>query len=90
MVGDKLCDPEFLDIFKKVDIVGLGEIHAEVKVSIPGFVNKDQKIRVKNFSGPKIAGGIGVFVRTEIEHLVERVDNQNENSIWVKKNLRRN
>ena len=56
-VGDKLCDPEFLDIVKNVDIVGLGEIHAEVKVSIPGFVNKDQKIRVKNFRGPKVAGG---------------------------------
>ena len=28
-VGNKLCDPEFLDILSGRDIIGLGELHAE-------------------------------------------------------------
>ena len=56
-VGDKLSDPEFLDILSGTDIVGLGELHAEGEVNIPGFINKKQKIREKKFKGPKIAGG---------------------------------
>ena len=62
-VGNKLCDPDFVEILSSSDIVGLGELHAEEKVSIQGFINKKQKIRVKKSKGPKIAGGIGVFVR---------------------------
>ena len=33
---------------------------------------------------PKIAGGIGVFVREEIKDLVQVLDNDNEDSIWIK------
>ena len=84
LVGDKLSDPEFLHMLKNVDIVGLGELHAGTEVSIPGFVSKKQKIRGKKFRGPKVAGGIGVFFHTEIEHLVDLVENKSENSIWVK------
>ena len=83
-VGDKLSDSEFIDLLVGIDIIGLGELHAEGEVSIPGFVNKKQKIRDKKFRGPKIAGGIGLFVRDEIEHLVEVVGNGNDDSIWVK------
>ena len=85
-VGNKLCDDEFLSMLKGIDIIGLGELHAEGEVSIPGFINKKQKIREKKFKGPKIAGGIGVFVREEIDHLVQVVGNSNEDSIWVKIN----
>ena len=83
-IGDKLSDPEFLDMLVGIDIIGLGELHAEGEVSIQGFVNKKQKIREKNVKGPKIAGGIGLFVRDEIEHLVEVIGNENDDSIWVK------
>ena len=55
-VGNKLCDPEFIDMLSDVDIVGLGEIQSGGEVSVPGFVCKKQKIREKNFKGPKIAG----------------------------------
>ena len=48
LIGDKLSDPEFLHMLKNVDILGLGELHAESYVSIPGFVRKKQKIREKN------------------------------------------
>lgn len=56
LVGDKLCDPEFRDILKNVDIIGLGELQADKKVSIPGFINKKQKIREKNLRGLRLLG----------------------------------
>ena len=84
IIGNKLKDPEFLNVLNKSDIVGLGEIHAETKVSIPGFKSIKQKIREKKSKGPKIAGGIGVFVRQELFHHVQAVPNNNKDSIWVK------
>jgi hypothetical protein len=84
VVGDKLCDPEFLDTLKGTDVLGMGELHAEGEVSIPGFVSVKQKIRKKKFSGPKIAGGIAVFVREEVKDLVQVLENSNEDSIWIK------
>ena len=83
-IGDKLCNPEFLDLLKGKDVVGLGELHAENEVSIPGFVNIKQKNREKKFMGPKIAGGLAVFVREEVNHLVKVVDNTNPDSIWIR------
>ena len=83
-IGDKLSDSEFIDNLAGIDIIGLGEVHAESEVSIPGFVSKKQKIREKKFQGPKIAGGIGIFVREEIDDLVEVISNSNEDSIWIK------
>ena len=83
-IGDKLCDSDFLNLLLDKDIVGLGELHAEGKVCLPGFINKKQKFREKYFKGPKIAGGLAIFVREEIDHLVQVVENSNEDSIWVK------
>ena len=80
-IGNKLLDSEFLNSLRGKDILGLGELHAEDILSIPGFINKKQKIRTKNFKGPKIAGGIALFVREEIDHLVQVVENTNEDSI---------
>ena len=34
--------------------------------------------------GSKIAGGIGLFVRQEISHIVQVVPNKNKDSIWIK------
>ena len=83
-LGNKLSDPEFLNLLEGKDIIGLGELHAEGEVSIPGFVSKKQKIREKKINGPKVAGGIGVFVREEISHRVQAIENSNEDSIWIK------
>ena len=84
MVGNKLIDPEFLEMLSDRDIIGLGEIQSEGEVCIPGFINKKQKIREKNFKGPKIAGGLGFFVKKDIDHLVQVVPNKNDDSIWIK------
>ena len=83
-IGDKLKDPEFYSVVSDLDIIGLGELHSESEVNIPGFINKKQKIREKKFNGPKIAGGIGLFVRDELDHLVQVVKNDCDDSIWVK------
>ena len=64
--------------------MGLAELHADKELSLPGFVSIKQKIREKKFKGPKIAGGIGVFVRKEISHIVQAVSNKNDDSIWIK------
>ena len=84
VVGNKLSDPEFLNLISDRDIVGICEIHSEGEVSIPGFKSKKQKIREKIFKGPKIAGGVGVFVREELDHLVDVVPNDNKDSIWIR------
>ena len=84
MVGNKLKDPEFLKVIAHSDIVGLVELHADKELFLPGFKSVKQKIREKNFKGPKIAGGIGLFVRNEISHLVQVVPNKNNDSIWIK------
>ena len=62
----------------------LGEIHSEKEVSIPGFKSIKQKNRNKTFKGPKIAGGIGIFVRKRISHIVQAVPNKNDDSIWIR------
>ena len=89
IVGNKLNDPEFQKIISGSDIVGLAELHADRELYISGFKSVKQKIRGEIFKrGPKIAGGIGVFVRNEISHLVQVVPNKNKDSIWIK--LRKN
>ena len=56
--------------------MGLAELHADKELCIPGFKSLKQKIREKKCKGPKIAGGIGLFVRNEIAHLVQAVPNK--------------
>ena len=83
-LGDKLLDEEFLKVISDYDIIGLGEIQSEGKVDIPGFKCMNQKIRGKISLGPKIAGGLGVYVRKEVIDLIELVPNSCDDSIWVK------
>ena len=83
-LGDKLIDKEFLEVIKECDIIGLGEIQSEGNVDIPGFKCLKQKIREKKLLGPKIAGGLGVFVRDRFAGLVELVPNSCEDSIWIR------
>ena len=37
IVGNKLEDPEFLNVISKSDIVGLTELHANEEICIPGY-----------------------------------------------------
>ena len=50
---------------------------------MPGYRLLKQKIRKKVHKGPKIGGGIAVFVREEMGDLARVVPNTNENSIWI-------
>ena len=84
IIGNKLCDKEFLDKILNYDIVALAELHSEKKLSLPGFMNIDQKIRDKTHKGPKIAGGIAIFIKNEYESLIKVIPNKNPNSIWIK------
>ena len=83
-LGDKLLDEEFLDIVSVCDVVGLGEIQSLSIVDIPGYKNVKQKFREKRSAGPKIPGGLGVFVRNELIDSIELVPNSCEDSIWIK------
>ena len=84
MIGNKLVDPEFLEKISSCDIVALSELHSDKELSLPGFVSKKQKIRKKIHKGPKIAGGIGIFVKEEFKDLAQLVSNENQDSIWIK------
>ena len=82
-LGCKLDDPEFLEIIGSCDIIGLGEIQSEKIIDIEGYVRIDQKIRDKTTKGPKISGGLGVFVKEHLSHLVELAPNECDDSIWI-------
>ena len=83
-VGDKFTDIEFLNICKNFDILGITELHTNEKPSIKGFKLIKDKIRKKFHKGSKLAGGITVFAKNEIAHMVKYIANENEDSIWVK------
>ena len=83
-LGDKLLDKEFIDVVNTCDILGLGELQATGDVDIPGFKSIKQKIREKNFTGPKIAGGLGVYVKDDLYDFVELVPNSCPDSIWIR------
>ena len=83
-MGDKFLDVEFKNICNKHDIVAFAELHYETVACMNGFTLLKQKIRNKIHKGPKIAGGLAVFVKNEIYHLVVPMVNQNEDSIWIK------
>ena len=85
IIDDKLLDPEFLKILQNSDLVALSELHTERKdLFIPGYRILKQKIRKKEHKGPKIAGGIAVFIKENLFNLAHVVPNTNENSIWIK------
>ena len=71
-VGNKFTDIEFLNVCKGFDILGLAELHTNSSPSIKGFKMIKDKIRKKCHKGPKVSGGIAVFARKEIAHMVVR------------------
>ena len=83
-IGNKLIDSEFRGKISNCDIVAFAELHSDKEVSLPGFVSIKQKIREKSHKGPKIAGGIGIFVKDEYKHLIQAMPNKNQESIWIK------
>ena len=83
-LGDKFSDTEFLNICTGFDILGICELHTNDKPSINGFKLIKHKIRKKLHKGPKLSGGVAVFAKKGIAHMVNYVNNNNEDSIWVK------
>ena len=83
IVGNKLANQDFLDIISQYDVIGLGELHTEEDIAIPGFHLSKQTKRKKVHKGPKIAGGIAVLVKHDIMDSFNIEKNNNENSIWV-------
>ena len=77
-------DSDFLEKIANCDSVALSELHSDKELSLPGFISIKQKIRKKLHKGPKISGGIGIFVKEDCEHLVQVLPNENQDSIWVK------
>ena len=85
-IGNKFDDQQFLNVCKDFDILGLAELHTNSSPSIRGFKLIKDKIRKKLHKGPKISGGIAVFARKEIAHMIKPVPTAHEDSIWVKIN----
>ena len=85
IVPNKLCDHEFLTNLCDSDILAISETHSQEKnLSIPGYKLVKHKIRDKKHNGPKISGGLAVFIKENLHDLVHVVPNTSENSIWVK------
>ena len=75
-------DPKFLDIVSKFDIFCISELHTHK--DIPGYTLKKQKFRPKTHKGPKIGGGIALYIRQNIANNFKLIPNTNVDSIWIK------
>ena len=84
IIGNKLVDPEFLNKISNKDIVRHSELHTNDMISLPGFKLINQHFREKKHRGPKISGGLAVFVKDDLQHMVTEVITKNEDSIWIK------
>ena len=87
ILGDKNKDPHFLSIIQEFDVVAISKLHTKNNISIPGFYLKKQKFRPKVHKGPKIGGGIAVFVKQEIANSFRLLPNDNIDSIWLRTSL---
>ena len=83
-LGDKSSNPEFLNIISSYDVICLSELHTDKKLSIPGFILKKQKFRTKKHKGPKIGGGIAVFITPKLFNNFRLMKNENNDSIWIR------
>ena len=86
-MGEKNKDPRFLEIIKGFDVIAISELHTKSNIQIPGFHLKKQKFRPKKHKGPKIGGGIAVFVNQEVASNFRLIQNDNADSIWIKTSL---
>ena len=78
-------DTEFLRKLDDSDIVSISELHTETKdVFIPGYKLLKNRIRTKTHKGPKIGGGLAVFIKDDLIDSAHVVPNNNDNSIWIK------
>ena len=87
ILGEKNNDPTFLKIISSYDVLGLSELHTKKIISIPGFYLKKQKFRDEKHNGPKISGGIAVYIKQNIASNFRLMPNNNIDSIWLKTSL---
>ena len=59
-------------------------MHPDLVPSITGFKLIKQKVRKKIHKGYKISGGIAVFAKNEISHMVKYAPTKSEEFIWIK------
>ena len=83
-IGMKNEQKQFRDIISEFDIVCLSELHTHDTISLPGFILKKQKFREKRHRGPKIGGGIALFIKQNISNSFALIPNKNSDSIWVR------
>ena len=84
VIGEKQKDPKFIEIVSQYDIVCISELHTAKDISIQGFSVKKQKFRVKTHKGPKISGGIAVYVKQNLAGNFQVIPNNNIDSIWIR------
>ena len=83
-IENKFNDVDFLQKVENSHIVGLAELHTVSAANLTGFERITHKIREKAHKGPKIDGGLSVFVKPEASHMVEAAPNNNKDCIWIK------
>ena len=84
ILGEKNEDPEFLRIIASFDVICISELHTNKTISIPGFYLKKQKFRAKKHKGPKIGGGIAVYINQNLANNFRLIQNENDDSIWIR------
>ena len=90
ILGDKLCDPSFLNEIKNDDVIALVETHNSDKndtLSIPGYTRikvKNRKETSKTKKSNKNSGGLALFAKTKIAKFLVPINNDNKDTIWIK------
>ena len=84
VTGEKNKDLQLLSTISEFDIVCISELHTNKVVSLPGFICKKQKFRQKLHKGPKIGGGIAIYIKSNIAKNFQLLpNNKNSESIWI-------
>ena len=87
LVGDKLCEPSFLNEIKSDDVIALVETHNSDKndsLSIPGYRRIKVKNRKETNNSNKKSGGLAYFAKTRIAKFIVPINNYNKDTIWIK------
>ena len=81
--GNKIKQPELLNILNKYDIIALTETHAnqDILINLPGY-SSIQVNRPKHHRARKHSGGLAILVKQEMREAVSFLQSTSKDILW--------